>query len=130
MPSIASDDALLSALLLCGGRSLSGTCTLLMLFIYHEEKLKILIALIPLRITIPGESTRKSVSIPSPNTSFTEVISWSHENTMIRDERSYRVVCFEGSHSMRDCERKGEIPHKSFLLVRHQSCFHAIALSK
>ena len=65
-----------------------------------------------------------------PNRLITELKFSCHENTIVRDERTYRVVCFEGGHSMLPCKEKCEILHESFLLVRHQSRFHAIALSK
>ena len=35
---------------------------------------------------------------------ITKVISRSHENAIVRDERTYCVVRFEGSNPMRDCE--------------------------
>ena len=42
--------------------------------------------------------------ILSPNTFLTYIISGSHENPVKRDERSNRVVRFEGSYTVLDCE--------------------------
>ena len=52
-----------------------------------------------LRITINNIS-----KILSPNTPITKIIPGFHENTVKRDERTNRIVCFECSSTMSDCK--------------------------
>ena len=54
----------------------------------------------------------------SPNAFITKIITRSHEYAVKRDERTNRVVRFEGSYTVLDCEEKGEVPHETSLLVR------------
>ena len=58
-------------------------------------------------------------SLPFPNTFITKIVSICHENPVKSNERTNRVVRFEGSCTMLNCQGKCQIPHPLPLLIGH-----------